>query len=299
MKKFFTKEVLIAVTVIISLCVLYFGIEYLKGINLFRPANFYYAKFEKVNGLAVAAPITINGFQVGQVREINYDYKSNDISVLLSLNKDLRIPKGSNVKLSVDMLGTAQLVMDLADSQEYYNVGDEIPSGNVAGLMDALGDNIMPAVNNLLPKIDSILTNINNILANPALNNSVARLDGITADLKASSLELSRLMNHQVPSIMTNVDGITTNLNSTSANIKILSDELKDMPLQQTVANANATMENLKQLSENLNNKNSTLGMLMNDKALYKHLDDAVASLDTLLTDIQRNPKRYVTIKVF
>lgn len=299
MKKFFTKEVLIAVTVIISLCVLYFGIEYLKGINLFRPANFYYAKFEKVNGLAVAAPITINGFQVGQVREINYDYKSNDISVLLSLNKDLRIPKGSNVKLSVDMLGTAQLVMVLADSQEYYNVGDEIPSGTVAGLMDALGDNIMPAVNNLLPKIDSILTNINNILANPALNNSVGRLDGITADLKASSLELSRLMNHQVPSIMTNVDGITTNLNSTSANIKILSDELKDMPLQQTVANANATMENLKQLSENLNNKNSTLGMLMNDKALYKHLDDAVASLDTLLTDIQRNPKRYVTIKVF
>lgn len=299
MKKFFTKEVLIAVTVIISLCVLYFGIEYLKGINLFRPANFYYAKFEKVNGLAVAAPITINGFQVGQVREINYDYKSNDISVLLSLNKDLRIPKGSNVKLSVDMLGTAQLVMSLADSQEYYNVGDEIPSGTVAGLMDALGDNIMPAVNNLLPKIDSILTNINNILANPALNNSVGRLDGITADLKASSLELSRLMNHQVPNIMTNVDGITTNLNSTSANIKILSDELKDMPLQQTVANANATMENLKQLSENLNNKNSTLGMLMNDKALYKHLDDAVASLDTLLTDIQRNPKRYVTIKVF
>lgn len=299
MKKFFTKEVLIAVTVIISLCVLYFGIEYLKGINLFRPANFYYAKFEKVNGLAVAAPITINGFQVGQVREINYDYKSNDISVLLSLNKDLRIPKGSNVKLSVDMLGTAQLVMTLAENQEYYNVGDEIPSGTVAGLMDALGDNIMPAVNNLLPKIDSILTNINNILANPALNNSVGRLDGITADLKASSLELSRLMNHQVPSIMTNVDGITTNLNASSANIKVLSEELKDMPLQQTVANANATMENLKQLSENLNNKNSTLGLLMNDKALYQHLDNAVASLDTLLTDIQRNPKRYVTIKVF
>lgn len=299
MKKFFTKEVLIAVTVIISLCVLYFGIEYLKGINLFRPANFYYAKFEKVNGLAVAAPITINGFQVGQVREINYDYKSNDISVLLSLNKDLRIPKGSNVKLSVDMLGTAQLVMTLAENQEYYNVGDEIPSGTVAGLMDALGDNIMPAVNNLLPKIDSILTNINNILANPALNNSVGRLDGITADLKASSLELSRLMNHQVPSIMTNVDGITTNLNASSANIKVLSEELKDMPLQHTVANANATMENLKQLSENLNNKNSTLGLLMNDKALYQHLDNAVASLDTLLTDIQRNPKRYVTIKVF
>ena len=299
MKKFFTKEVMIAVTVIISLCVLYFGIEYLKGINLFRPANFYYAKFERVTGLAVAAPVTINGFQVGQVREINYDYNDNQISVLLSLNKDLKIPKGSDVKLSVDMLGTAQLVMTLSDNTEYYNVGDEIPAGVMTGLMDALGDNLMPSVNKLLPKIDSILTNINNILANPALNNSVERLDGITADLKASSLQLSQLMNRQVPSIMTNVDGITSNLNTTSANIKLVSEELKDMPLQQTVANANATMENQKALSENLNNKNSTLGMLMNDKALYKHLDDAVASLDTLLTDIQRNPKRYVTIKVF
>ena len=299
MKKFFTKEVMIAVTVIISLCVLYFGIEYLKGINLFRPANFYYAKFERVTGLAVAAPVTINGFQVGQVREINYDYNDNQISVLLSLNKDLKIPKGSDVKLSVDMLGTAQLVMTLSDNTEYYNVGDEIPAGVMTGLMDALGDNLMPSVNKLLPKIDSILTNINNILANPALNNSVERLDGITADLKASSLQLSQLMNRQVPSIMTNVDGITSNLNTTSANIKLVSEELKDMPLQQTVANANATMENLKALSENLNNKNSTLGMLMNDKALYKHLDDAVARLDTLLTDIQRNPKRYVTIKVF
>lgn len=280
MKKFFTKEVMIAVTVIISLCVLYFGIEYLKGINLFRPANFYYAKFERVTGLAVAAPVTINGFQVGQVREINYDYNDNQISVLLSLNKDLKIPKGSDVKLSVDMLGTAQLVMTLSDNTEYYNVGDEIPAGVMTGLMDALGDNLMPSVNKLLPKIDSILTNINNILANPALNNSVERLDGITADLKASSLQLSQLMNRQVPSIMTNVDGITSNLNTTSANIKLVSEELKDMPLQQTVANANATMENLKALSENLNNKNSTLGMLMNDKALYKHLDDAVASLE-------------------
>ena len=292
MKKFFTKEVMIAVTVIISLCVLYFGIEYLKGINLFRPANFYYAKFERVTGLAVAAPVTINGFQVGQVREINYDYNDNQISVLLSLNKDLKIPKGSDVKLSVDMLGTAQLVMTLSDNTEYYNVGDEIPAGVMTGLMDALGDNLMPSVNKLLPKIDSILTNINNILANPALNNSVERLDGITADLKASSLQLSQLMNRQVPSIMTNVDGITSNLNTTSANIKLVSEELKDMPLQQTVANANATMENLKALSENLNNKNSTLGMLMNDKALYKHLDDALASRHTLHTHIHRKAKR-------
>lgn len=298
MKRYFSKEALIAITVIISLCILYFGIEYLKGINLFKPANFYYAKFEKVDGLAVSAPVTINGFQVGQVREINYDYEKNDISVLLSLNKDLRIPKESNVKLSVDMLGTAQLVLTLSDATEYYNVGDEIPTGVVAGLMDAIGG-ALPQVNNLLPKIDSILTSINTILANPALNNSVSRLDGITADLQSSSNDLKRLMHNQVPGIMNNVNGITANLNSTTANINDLSADLRNMPLKETVDNANATMANLKLLSDNLNNKNSSLGLLMNDPTLYRHLDNAISSLDTLLTDLQRNPKRYVTFKVF
>ena len=298
MKRYFSKEALIAITVIISLCILYFGIEYLKGINLFKPANFYYAKFEKVDGLAVSAPVTINGFQVGQVREINYDYEKNDISVLLSLNKDLRIPKESNVKLSVDMLGTAQLVLTLSDATEYYNVGDEIPTGVVAGLMDAIGG-ALPQVNNLLPKIDSILTSINTILANPAFNNSVSRLDGITADLQSSSNDLKRLMHNQVPGIMNNVNGITANLNSTTANINDLSADLRNMPLKETVDNANATMANLKLLSDNLNNKNSSLGLLMNDPTLYRHLDNAIASLDTLLTDLQRNPKRYVTFKVF
>ena len=298
MKRYFSKEALIAITVIISLCILYFGIEYLKGINLFKPANFYYAKFEKVDGLAVSAPVTINGFQVGQVREINYDYEKNDISVLLSLNKDLRIPKESNVKLSVDMLGTAQLVLTLSDATEYYNVGDEIPTGVVAGLMDAIGG-ALPQVNNLLPKIDSILTSINTILANPALNNSVSRLDAITADLQSSSNDLQRLMHNQVPGIMNNVNGITANLNSTTANINDLSADLRNMPLKETVDNANATMANLKLLSDNLNNKNSSLGLLMNDPTLYRHLDNAIASLDTLLTDLQRNPKRYVTFKVF
>ena len=98
---------------------------------------------------------------------------------------------------------------------------------------------------------------------------------------------------------MNNVNGITANLNSTTANINDLSADLRNMPLKETVDNANATMANLKLLSDNLNNKNSSLGLLMNDPTLYRHLDNAIASLDTLLTDLQRNPKRYVTFKVF
>ncbi len=167
MKSFFTKNVIIALTVIASLCLLFWGIEFLKGINLFKPANFYYSEFEKVDGLTVSAPITINGFQVGQVREINYDYNSNKISVLLSLDKGLKLPQGTTVTLASDLLGTASLAMNLGKSATYYNVGDEIPSAVSAGLMDAVGNDLMPQLSAILPKLDSILGNVNALTSNP------------------------------------------------------------------------------------------------------------------------------------
>ena len=90
MKSFFNKNVKIALTIIVSLCLLYWGIEFLKGINLFKPANFYIAKFDRVDGISEATPITVNGFQVGQAREIKYDYKTNKISVMMAMNSALR-----------------------------------------------------------------------------------------------------------------------------------------------------------------------------------------------------------------
>ncbi len=302
MKSFFTKNVLIALTVVVSLCLLYWGIEYLKGINLFKPANFYYAKFEKVEGLTVSAPVTVNGFQVGQVREINYDYADNQITVLMSLDKELRVPRGSQVSLSSDILGTAALTLNLAKNDSYYNVGDEIPTAVKAGLMDKVGDDVMPQVVAMLPKVDSILSNVNGVLSNPAINTSVSRLDGITAELARSSQQLTLLMNslnRSVPGIMGDVKGVTGNLYTASGDIKHLSANVRNMPLDSTIKSLNATVANLQALSAKLNNKESSLGLLLNDKALYNNANSSVMSLDSLLKDVKKNPKRYVTIKVF
>lgn len=302
MKSFFTKNVLIALTVVVSLCLLYWGIEYLKGINLFKPANFYYAKFEKVEGLTVSAPVTVNGFQVGQVREINYDYADNQITVLMSLDKELRVPRGSQVSLSSDILGTAALTLNLAKNDSYYNVGDEIPTAVKAGLMDKVGDDVMPQVVAMLPKVDSILSNVNGVLSNPAINTSLSRLDGITAELARSSQQLTLLMNslnRSVPGIMGDVKGVTGNLYTASGDIKHLSANVRNMPLDSTIKSLNATVANLQALSAKLNNKESSLGLLLNDKALYNNANSSVMSLDSLLKDVKKNPKRYVTIKVF
>ena len=303
------KNVLIGLTVVVSICILYWGIEYLKGINLLKPANFYYAKFEKVNGLTVASPVTVNGFKVGQVREITYDYDTNQISVELSFEKGLKIPDGSTITFSNELLGAAALQLNLGASKTYMEVGSVIPTQIQGGLMDKVGNDMMPALVSILPKVDSIVGSVNQILANPAIAASVTRCDAITRELAASSAQLTELMaslNKAIPGMVHNANGVLANANAltgdlrtTTGNLNTITGNLKELPLDTTLNRINATLANVQRLTAKLNNENSSLGMLLNDKKLYQNATSTVASLASLLQDVKKHPKKYVTIKVF
>ena len=299
--KFFTKNVKIALTVLIGLALLYWGINYLKGVNLLTPANRYYTEVESTDGLLEAAPITVNGFQVGQVREIQYDYSNNKITVMLAMNKEMKIPEGSSINMVSGLMGGASLVLNLGHGPEMKS-GSFIPTTDVPGLMDNVKDNMVPMVNQVLPKVDSIMDNVNHITGDPALAASLARLDAITRQLQASAQQLTVLMNglnRSVPGVMSNVNGITSNLSGATSNLTDFSATLKQMPLDETMTKLNTTLANLQALSEQLNDKNSSLGKIMNDRELYDNTNHAIASLDSLLTDIKAHPKRYINIKVF
>jgi len=299
--KFFTKNVKIALTVLVGLALLYWGINYLKGINLLTPANSFYTELESTDGLLVSAPVTVNGFQVGQVREINYDYEKNKISVLLAMNKEMKVPEGSTINMVSGLMGGASMVLNLG-SGPAMKQGSFIPTTDVPGLMDHVTENVMPMVNDILPKVDSIMGNVNGLTSNPALQMSLSRLDGITRQLQASAQQLTILMNglnRSVPGVMRNVNGITTNLTGATGNITDFSSSLKSLPLDSTLNSLNATLANLKLLSQQLNDKNSSLGKIMNDRELYDNANHAIASLDSLLIDIKAHPKRYINVKVF
>lgn len=299
--KFLTKNVKIALTVLVGLILLYWGINYLKGINLLTPANHFYTEVESTQGLLEAAPVTVNGFQVGQVREINYDYKKNKITIMLAMSKEMSVPEGSTINLVSGLLGSPSLVLNLGDGPAMKS-GSYIPTVALPGLMDKVSENILPAVNDVMPKVDSIMGNVNNLTGNPALMAALARLDGITRQLQASAQELTQLMsglNRSVPGVMNNANGIMGNLTGATSNLSDLSASLKQMPLDSTVATLNATLANLQALSQQLNDKNSSLGKIMNDRELYDNANHAIASLDSLLIDIKAHPKRYINVKVF
>ena len=299
--KFLTKNVKIALTVLLGLVLLYWGINYLKGVNLLTPANHYYTEVESTDGLLEAAPITVNGFQVGQVREIKYDYEKNKITVMLAMNKEMKVPQGSTINMVSGLLGGASLVLNLGKGPA-METGSYIPTTDVPGLMDNVTENVVPVVSGMMPKVDSIVSNINLLTADPALAASLTRLDAITRQLQASAQQLTMLMNglnRSVPGVLNNVNGITNNLTGASGNITDLSESLKQLPLDETMNKVNTTLANLQALSEQLNDKNSSLGKLMNDRELYDNANHAIASLDSLLNDVKANPKRYINVKVF
>lgn len=299
--KFLNKNAKIGLTVLVGLALLYWGLNYLKGINLLKPSNRYYTEIENADGLLEAAPITVNGFQVGQVYEIQYDYSTNKITVVLSMQPKMKVPEGSTINMVSGLMGGASFVLNLGDGPT-MKPGSLIPTTDVPGLIDHVKDNVLPMVSDMLPKVDSIMNNVNGLTGDPALAAALSRLDGITRQLQSSAQQLNILMNglnRSVPGVMNSVGGITNNLTSATGDLTDLSSTLKQLPLDSTVNTLNATLANLQALSEQLNDKNSTLGKVMNDRELYDNANHAIASLDSLLTDIKAHPKRYINVKVF
>ncbi len=284
----------IGFTVVVAMLILFFGIEYLKGINLFKAANYYYVSYTNVAGLTVSSPVNVNGFKVGLVREISYEYDNpGHILVELSLDKQLKIPHGTEAVLVSDILGTASINLNMSDSATYHNIGDKLIDKTPSGLMDNVSTQLMP----IMPKIDSLLTAINTLVGDPALLKSVKRLDNITANLESSSAQLTAMMGSMSPTL-NNVKLISENLNDITGNLNDVTAELKELPIDSTMNNVHVITENAKQLTDKLNSNDSSLGMLLNDDSLYKNLNGAAGSLDSLFIDIKKNPKRYISIKL-
>lgn len=305
MKKKYSKELVIGLSVIAMMLILIFGIDYLKGINVFKASNYYYASYSNVAGLAQSAPVTINGYKVGLVREINYEYDNpGHVKVEMSLDKKLRVPRGTKAVLVCDMLGTATIQLEMAHNNNFHNVGDMLIGETAPGLLDGVQKDVMPSLGSVMEKLDSLLSALNYIATNPALTNAVNRLDDIMANVETSSANLDRTM-RSMPSIasdagvtMKNVTEISKNLHSISSDLSEVSAQLKSTPIDSTLNNVYQITESLGDMTRKLNSTNSSLGLLLNDRGLYDNLNGSAASLDSLLRDVKKNPKRYISIKL-
>lgn len=306
MKKFFTNEVKIALTAILALVLLFFGLRYLKGLSLFGTDKCYYVKTDNVSGLASACPVYANGFKVGTVNRIIFNYENGDEIVLaLDLDKKFNLPEGSFAAIVPSLMGGTTVELTLGKSGKICHPGDTIFGGVDGGILSKAAD-LMPTIQNMMPKLDSILARVNTLLQDTALDMTVENVGAISSQLKSTTSQLNTMMasiNRELPGLMQgaksslkNIDDLTGNLNSAVSKVD----------LEKTIANIDATLANVKSVTDKLSSDKGTLGALMNDRSLYNNLNTSMQSLnstlrstDSLVTDLKSNPKRYVHFSVF
>ena len=294
--KFFTKEVQIALVAIVGLVILFFGMNFLKGLSLFSGDNKYMAQFSDVTGLTASSPVYCNGVKVGTVESIDYDYERPDrIVATLGLNSGMRLPQGTAVEIASDLLGNVRLELKLGDvNASRLAVGDTIRGGQQEG-MTARVAGMVPQIEKMLPKLDSILASVNNLLADPTIGHSLHNIEDITAGLTLTATELNLLtksLNHQLPVLMNKATGVM-------ANADTLTQTLNDLELAATMAKVDRTLQNVEQMTAKLNSKDGTLGLLMRDPELYNNLNATMAHADSLMIDFKAHPKRYIHFSVF
>ena len=291
-----TKEIKIALVAIVGILILYFGINFLKGMNLFSTNNTYFITFDDIQGLGASTPIYADGYKVGTVDGLEYDYKENGpIKVKVDIIKDLRIPQGSKAEIVKDLMGNLQVNLLLANNpRERVEPGGIIPGAVNGGMMDKAAS-LVPVVEKMLPKLDSILTSVNALLADPALAASLHNVETVTSNLTVSTRELNTLMaglNKQVPGMIGKANGVLDNTNRLTAN-------LASLDVQGTLNKVNQTLESAHQFTEKLNSNQGSLGLLMNDTKLYDNLTSTMGHADSLVIDLKAHPKRYVHFSVF
>ena len=294
MKNVLTKEAKIGLATIVSLALLYFGVNYLKGINLFQPVNHYYVTFDNVKDVTISSPVYVEGFKVGLVRDIKYDYTTTDkVTVEISLEEEMKINKGSYITIVRSLLSGGELHIHLNKYvKDYLQIGGTIEGRMSDDIMGTVQDKLLPQVIELMPKIDSILLGLQTIVNHPALIQSLNQIERTTGILEASTQQLNRLLNKDVPVIVSDLKIITSNFAEVST-------ELKGLDLQTTYNSMNAMMNNLKLTTDRLNSTDNSMGLLLNDKALYENLNSTADNAAKLMIDLKQNPKRYVRFSVF
>lgn len=314
MKKVFTPEVKIALVAIVGLVVLFLGMQFLKGLDLFSTENTYKIRFSDVSGLSASNPIYANGYKVGIIKSIDYDYDNpGKIVVNADIDQNMRVPKGTLAVISSDLMGNVKVDLQLGNARNgYIEPGGTFDGQLSNGVMDAVKD-AMPTIKALIPKVDSILVSVNALLADPALASTLHNADNISSNLTTSTRELNELLaqlNEKVPGILDNANGAISGARGTLASVNglvgnangmvtNLNGKLSEVDVSGTMAKVDKTLANMQSLTDKLNNGEGSLGLLMNDPGLYNNLNKTLSDADSLVVNLKAHPKRYVHFSLF
>lgn len=286
------RELWVGLLGILALAMIYMLINFFKGVSIFNEGDKYYARFHDIGEIVKSSPVYINGYKVGNVSDITYDFKEvNNVYIEMSLDKRLQIPQGSYAMIVNKTLGSSTINLVMSQKEVFLQPGDTLYGTLNAGAIHEAGK-MLPQITSLLPKVDSILVSLNNVLSNPALNNSVNNIEQLTIQMNRTTALLNNILSEDIPQA-------TEKLIEIEDDLLQVSSQLSEVDYTKLMNSLEASISNIQQITASLNNGEGTAGMLLKDSTLYTRLNETCEAATMLLEDLRENPKKYVHFSVF
>ena len=301
----YSKEIKVGFLALIGVMMSIFSYNYLKGINLFEKNRKFTVKYEKVDGLSASNPVTLNGFKIGKVQKINFNpNNTRELLVDIIIENDVLFPKTSLAELyETGLIGgkAIAIIPDYKNDSTIASDGDLLKGVIKPGLTE-LVNQILPQVQlqieALIKNAEIVLGNINTLFdeeTKQELRSSIQDFSNLTKNLSETSDEISNL-------IVNNSENLTntiSELSKASSNIRTISDSISKEEVLKITSNLNELVSNLNTITRSLKDSEGTAGQLINDKSIYKNLENATNELNILIEDIKLNPGRYINFSVF
>lgn len=315
------KAIKIGLLVAIIAGILVWGINFCKGKNIFTKENIYYTTYSQVEGLQKNAAVLLRGYKIGHVKDIYFtSSKYDQLTVELSINSDIFLPTTTVAKIfSSDLLGSKAIDIVLPETSgepiSYVKNFDTLNSSIEASITDQVRIEVAPLKAQAEKLLESAAVAIDQVkyVVNESngeeLRRCFIKLQGAIDAIHHSGVTLDTIMTNgdeNIQKILANVNGITTNINEHSdeiglliANVSSMSDSISKANITETLLKTENAVTELNQILQQINSGQSSIGALINDKSLYNNLDQASTQLNSLLIDVQKHPKRYVSFPIF
>ncbi len=298
-----SREVKTGVLVIAGILLFIFGYNFLKNSSLLETDRMFYVKYDNVAGLTPSAPVTINGLEVGQVKQIDLIDNMGGLLVKFSVEKDFEFSSNSKVQIySSGLIGGNNLgIIPVNDAAKKAKSGDTLVGEIQAGMIDGLMDKFVPLETSLkqtLARLDTVLGDVADIMDEETktnLRSGIANLNATISSFNGVSREMKSLLSSNKDKL----NNTFANLDVTSANFAKLSDSLAQLQTGELVKNMEQTIGKLNNIAEGIEKGEGSVGKLLKDEELYDNLTGASLQLEQLLEDMKLNPKRYVHFSLF
>ncbi|HAW19066.1 MAG TPA: hypothetical protein DCX14_02695 [Flavobacteriales bacterium] len=303
------NEIKVGVVILVALGLLYFGMNYLKGSDIFSSARYYYSVYDRIDGLTRDNPVMLNGAKIGRVASVDLmPENGNKVLVKMEIQLEaLRIPDSTQaVIVNQDLLGSKAINLDFPINGSFDIDSDTL----IPGIEKEIGQVVEESLAPIQAKIERIVEETSDLIAHVQLtittiNKTVNTAEEAIGSIKHATESIDTMVVSQqakLSRVLDNVGAITANLRSNSENINnilqnvaTISDSLTRANYATAVQNASSALAQFDSLITSINNGEGSLGLLVTDDKLYRNLEQASIEIDKLAEDIRRQPKRYLS----